>query len=81
MEVKMDEREGLIVGDTYKYTSNSYDRYVNEERFFPEMTEDNFYELTLDVINYIKTKGLTIRQAQTVLKYAVDVILDVVEMN
>ena len=81
MEFKKDKDGNLIVGDTYKYTSNSYDRYVNEERFFPEMTEDDFYELILDVINHIKTKGLTIRQAQTVLKYAADVIFDVVKMD
>lgn len=41
------------------------------------LEEDNYYEMMYDLINYIKQKGLTVRQAQQLFADCFDMVLDV----
>lgn len=70
-----------FVGDKYKYKSNSYDRYDHENLFDYEINETVYYEIVSDIISLLKTKGLTVRQAQIVLNGATDALLDIVKVD
>lgn len=41
------------------------------------LEEDNYYEMMYDLIDYIKEKGLTVRQAQHLFADCFDMVLDV----
>lgn len=41
------------------------------------LEEDNYYEMMYDLIDYIKQKGLTVRQAQQLFADCFDMVLDV----
>lgn len=45
------------------------------------LQEDNYYEMMYDLINYVKRKGLTVRQAQNLFTDCFDMILDVKPTN
>ena len=40
------------------------------------LEEDNYYEMMYDLIDYIKEKGLTVRQAQHLFVDCADMVLD-----
>lgn len=40
------------------------------------LEEDNYYEMMYDLIDYIKDKGLTVRQAQCLFIDCADMVLD-----
>ena len=63
-----------IVGNKYKYDVNgAYDRCCIER--------DDFYDILSEIISLLKTKGLTMRQAQYVLDGCKEVILDTVNVD
>lgn len=41
------------------------------------LQEDNYYEMMYDLMNYVKEKGLTTRQAQHLFTDCSDMVLDV----
>lgn len=45
------------------------------------LQEDVYYEIMYDLIDYVKEKGLTIRQAQQLFTDCSDMVLDIKPMN
>ena len=62
------------VGDKYKYDVNCFYSCNG-------MNNDEIYEIMSEIISLLKTKGLTMRQAQSVLNECKKAILDTVIMD
>lgn len=68
------EHEKWIAGNNYKYELNTfYD--------FWGINKNDFFEITFEIISLLKTKGLTMRQAQIVLMRCKELILDAVNVD
>lgn len=63
-----------FVGNKYKYSI--YGKYEK-----CGVNEDDFYEIISEIISLLKTKGLTIRQAQSVLNGCKKALLDTVKVD
>ena len=76
-EKKIDEGHSYadwIVGNKYKYSIfGKYSKCGIEE--------DDFYKILSEMVLLLKTKGLTMRQAQIVLDGCKEAILDTVNMD
>lgn len=57
-------------------TANKTTKYGTSYETPIGLQEDNYYEMMYDLMNYVKEKGLTTRQAQKLFIDCSDMVLD-----